>query len=80
MDHLRTSGAQSVAAIPGPANAKVTSIVTSLFRQDATIQGDTLRTVAWSLVFLFPTLVLGPHRPGAHSSAVKAAAEAQISL
>ena len=42
----------------------MTSTVTSLFRQAVTIRGDTPRTAGWSLVFLFPTLVLGPHRPG----------------
>ena len=43
------------------------------------MRGDTLRTVAWSLVFLFPTLVLGPHRPGGPSSAVRAETEVRIS-
>jgi len=80
MDHLRTSGAQSAATIPCPAKAEVTTMVTSLFRQVATIRGNTLCTVAWSLVFLFPTLVLGPHRPGAPSSVVKVETEAWISL
>jgi hypothetical protein len=37
MDHLRTSDAHSVASIPGPAKALVTSIVTSHFRQVVTM-------------------------------------------
>ena len=80
MDHLRNSGARSAAAIPGPAKTQVTSIVISLLRQEVTIRGDILRTDVWSLVLIFPTLVFGPHRPGAHSSAVKVETEARISL
>jgi len=58
----------------------VTSTVTSLFRQAVTMRVEDLRTVAWSLVFLSPTLVLGPQRPGAPSSVVKAESEAMVDL
>jgi hypothetical protein len=44
------------------------------------MRGEALRTAALYLVFLFPTLVFGPHRPGAPSSAVKAKAEARVDL
>ena len=80
MDHLRTSELQPSASLPGPSRALVTTMVTSLFRQAVTTRGESLRIVAWSLVFLFPTLVLGPHRPGAISSAVKAETEARLDL
>jgi len=80
MDHLRTSGLQSSASLRGPSRALVTTMVKSLFRQALTTRGEALRIDAWSLVFLFPTLVLGPHRPGAPSSAVKAKTDARIDL
>ena len=80
MDHLRTSRAQSSASLPGPCRSLVTSVVTSLFKQDVNTRGDSLRTAAWSLVFLFSTLVLGPNRPGAPSSVVKAETEARLDL
>jgi len=80
MEHLRTSGLQTSTAVPGPSRALITSTVTSLFRQAVSMRGEALRSAAWSLVFLFPTLVLGPHRPGAASSAVKAETEARIDL
>jgi hypothetical protein len=44
------------------------------------MRGEALRTTAWSLVFLFPTLVLEPHRPRAPSSAAKAETEARDDL
>jgi hypothetical protein len=77
---LRTSSTQSSALIVSQAKALVTSTVTSLFRQTVTMREDALRTATWSLVFLFPTLVLGPHRPGAPSSVVKVETEARTSL
>jgi len=80
LDYLRTLGAQSSVSILCPSKTIVTSIVTSLFRQAVTMRGDALRIAAWSLVFLFPTLVLGPHRAGAPSSTVKAETEATIDL
>ncbi len=80
MDNLRTSEAQSSASLPGPSRSLVTSVVTSLFKQAVSTRGDSLRTAAWSLVFLFSTLVLGPHRPGAPSSVVKAETEARLDL
>ena len=80
MEHLRTSRAQSASSIPSPSKALVTSIVTSLFRQVVTMRGDALRSAAWSLVFLFPTFVLGPHRPRAPSLEVKAETQARVDL
>jgi len=80
MEHLRTSGAQSTASIPGPSKAFVTSMVTSLFRQVVTMRGDALRSASCSLVFLFLTLVLGPHRSGTPSSMVKAETQAMIHI
>jgi hypothetical protein len=67
MDYLRTSGEQTSASLQGPCRSLVTSVVTSLFQQAVSTREDNLRTAVWSLVFLFPTLVLGPHRPGAPS-------------
>jgi 23S rRNA U2552 (ribose-2'-O)-methylase RlmE/FtsJ len=79
-EHLRTSGAQSAATLLGPAKALVTTTLTSLFRQVGTMRRAALRTVAWALVFLFPSLVLGPHRPRAPSSAIKAEMKARLDL
>jgi hypothetical protein len=80
MNQLRTSGAQSSTSIPSPSRTPITSTVTSLFRQAVSMRGESLRTVVWSLVFLFPTLVLGPHRSEAPSSVVKAETEARVDL
>jgi len=80
VEHLRTSGAQFAASSPGPAKTIVTTIITSLFRQAVTMKGEALRTYVWSLVFLFPSIVLGPHQSGAPSSAVKAETEARLDL
>ncbi len=80
MEHLRTSGLHTSTTIPGPSRALITSTVTSLFRQAVTMRGEAPRSVAWSLVFLFPTLVMGPHRPGVASSAVRSETEARIDL
>jgi hypothetical protein len=78
MEHLRMSRAQSASSILGPSKALVRSILTSLFRQAVTMRGDALHSAAWSLVFIFPTLVSGPHRPGAPSSAVKTETQAMV--
>ena len=80
MEHLRTSGLQTSTTLPGPSRALITSTVTSLFRQAVTMRGEAMCSTAWSHVFLFPTLVLGPHRPGAASSSVKSETEARIDL
>ena len=80
MDHLRTFGLQTSASLPGPSRSLVTTMATTLFRQAVNTRGGGLRIAAWSLVFLFPTLVMGPHRPGAPSSTVKAETEARIDL
>ncbi len=37
-----------------------------------TKEGEILWEVVWDALVLFPTLVLGPHKPGAASSFVKA--------
>ena len=79
-EHLRIAGLQTSTTIPGPSRALSTSTVASLFRQAVTMRGEALRLDAWSLVFLFPTLDLGPHRPGAASSAVESETEARIDL
>jgi hypothetical protein len=78
VDHLRTSGAQFAASILGPSKALITITASTLFLQVVTMRGDALHTVARSLVFLFPTLVLVPHRAGSPSSSAKAETEAKI--
>ena len=53
---------------------------TALFKLAVTTRGDALRTAAWDAVYLFPIMVLGPHRPRAPSSAVKAETELRLDL
>ncbi len=47
-------------------------VIMDLLNKAADIRGQVLREVAWDALFLFPTLVQGPQKPGASSSAVKA--------
>jgi len=42
--------------------------------------GEALREAAWDALFLFPTLVLGPQKPGASSSTVKLEVAARLDL
>ena len=79
-DHLRTSWTQSASTLPGPAKANIIMESTTLFKLAVTTRRDALRTFAWDAVHLFPTLVLGPHRQGAPSSAVKAETELKLNL
>jgi hypothetical protein len=46
----------------------------------ADMQGEVLREAAWDALFLFPTLVLGPKKPGASSKAVKSEIAAKLDL
>ena len=44
------------------------------------MRGEDLRTTSWALVFIFPFLVLDPHRAGASSSTIKARTKARLNL
>ena len=79
-DYLRTSGTQFATSLPGQFKAWIPTECTSLFRLAVTTRVDALRTVAWDLVHLFPTLVLGQHRLRAPSSAVKVETVARLDL
>jgi len=45
--------------------------VTDPFNKAVDIRGEVLREAAWDARFLFPTLVLGPQKPGASSTAAR---------
>ena len=55
-------------------------VITDLLNTAADIRGEILREAAWDALFLFPTLVLGPQKPGALSSAVKAEMAQRVEL
>ena len=69
--HLRTSGCQSVAALPNPYLQQMLPCLPEIFTKAATNRGDAQWEAVWGALFLFPTLVLGPHKVGAASSTVK---------
>jgi hypothetical protein len=50
---------------------KLLSIIADLITKVATPIGEVLREATSDALFLFPTLVLGPHKLGAMSSTVK---------
>ena len=79
-EHLRLSGTLSAASLPGPCRELITAECVKLFRLAVSTRGDALRTAAWDAVHLFPTLVMGPHRAGAPSSAVKAEVLSRLDL
>jgi hypothetical protein len=77
---MKLSGCQSAVAIPKPSIAALLPVVTDLCNKAADIRGEVLREAAWDALFLFPTLVLGPHKPGISSSAVKLEVAARLDL
>ena len=54
--------------------------MTELLTQAADVRGMVLREAAWDALFLFPTLVMGPQKPGASATAVKAEVAARLDL
>jgi len=77
--HMKMSGCQSAVAIPKPCIAAMLPVVTDLYNKAADIRAEVLREAAWDALFLFPTLVLGPHKPCA-SSVVKSEVAARLDL
>jgi hypothetical protein len=55
-------------------------IITGLLNKATITRGEVLRETAWDALFLFSTLVLGPHKPGAASSTVKTEVAARLDL
>ncbi len=55
-------------------------VLTELFNKTADITWEVLREAAWDALFFFPTRVLGPQRPGASSTTVKAEIAARLDL
>jgi hypothetical protein len=55
-------------------------VVTELFNKAADVRREALREAAWDVLFLFPTLVLGPQKPGASSSTVISEVAARLDL
>jgi hypothetical protein len=80
VEHLRMSGAQFAASLPNPTKTLVTATITSLFCKAVPMRVEEIRTITWAMVFLFPSLFLGPQRPGAPSSAVKEETKARLNL
>ena len=78
--HKRTSGCQSAVALPKPSLPVILPVITDLLTKAADTTWDVLREAAWGALFLFPTLVLGPQKPGASSSAVKAEMSQRLNL
>ena len=78
--HMKLSGCQSSVAIPKPSTAALLHGVTHLCDKAADTRGDVLREAARDALFLIPTVVLGPHKPGISSSVVKAEVAARLDL
>ena len=78
--HMRESGCLSAVAIPTPSLAALLPVATDLFNKAADTRGENLREAAWDALFLFPTLVLGPQKPGASSSSVRAEIASRLDL
>ena len=78
--HLRTSGCQSAVNIPKPSLQQLLPVLTELLTKAADVRGTVLREAAWDALFLFPTLVLGPQKPGASATAVKAEIATRLDL
>jgi hypothetical protein len=78
--HMKLSGCQSAVAIPKLCTAALLPVVTDLCDKAADTRGEVLREAAWDALFLFPTLVLGPQKPGISSSAIKSEVAARLDL
>jgi hypothetical protein len=78
--HMRTSGCQSAVSLPKPCLSTITPVITDLLNKAADVRGEVLREAAWDALFLFPTLVLGPQKPGASTTAVKAEMTIRLDL
>ncbi len=70
--HMRTSGLHSATALLSPCLAQLTPVIKDLLERAHSTRGVLLRDAAQEALLLFPTLVLGPQRPGVSSSSVKA--------
>ena len=68
---MRTYGTQSAAAILAHALNILTPVIVDLLSRAHSTQGFVLRDATVETLLLFPTLVLGPRRPGASSSSVR---------
>jgi hypothetical protein len=77
---MKLSGCQSAVAIPKPSTAALLRVVTDLCDKAADTRGEVLREAAWDALFLFPTLVLGPHKFVISSSVVKTEVAARLDL
>ena len=69
--HLRTSSCQYAAALPKHCREELLPLITDLVNKAATSGGEVLRKAVWDALFLFPTLVLDPHKPGAALTTVE---------
>jgi hypothetical protein len=79
--HMKTSRAQSAAALPALALTMLLPVVTNLIERSAYLtRGIQLRDDAQEALLPFPALVLGPHRLGATSSSVKTEVDARLDL
>jgi hypothetical protein len=78
--YLRTSCCQSSPSLPKPCQQKLVHNIADLFAKVADTRGEILREAAWDALFLFRTLVLGPQKPGASSSSVKAEITTRLDL
>jgi hypothetical protein len=80
-NHMRTSGLRSTSALPSPALSILTPIIIyDLVHRAHSTTGVLLRDAAHEALMLFPTLVLGPKRPGASSTSVKNEVKAKLDL
>jgi len=78
--HLRTCGCQSAVSIPKPSMNQLLPVMTELLTKAADVGGTVLREAAWDGLFLFPTLVIGPQKPGASATTVKAEVKTRLEL
>jgi hypothetical protein len=78
--HMRTFGTQSAATLPTHAQALFILIIVDLVIRARTTRGELLRNEAQEALLFFPTSVLGPQRPGASSSSVKAEVNSRLDL
>jgi len=78
--HMRTSGLLSAATLPTPSLSQLIPFIKDLLERAHSTRGVLLRDDAQEALFLFPTLVLGPQRPGASSSSVRAETTARLDL
>jgi hypothetical protein len=78
--HMRTSNLQSAVALPTPSLSHLTPFIQDLLERAHSTRGVLLRDAAQEALLLFPTSVLGPQRPVASSSSVKAEMIARLDL